>query len=236
MGKVEVVFLLRQQQLGLLDYWLPFGKIKLKKNFISTCSESKVADKPRLSRNKREIPRPKVAEDYFTYAAAIDTKNHVRLGGTNGGWEDLFKTHTPWHKYFSGVLGMCETNAFLAYTYFNKEHKKKRTMSHSAFRQELAMALINNVHLEERQTQSSAEEVMIATNTHALKSYPLARASEKGRKLRRKCVGCKKKVTRYCGDCGDNFPLCVDACHRQHVQQILNSPQDPLFTPSTRRG
>eukprot|EP00121_Abeoforma_whisleri_P013699 Awhi_evm1s12644 len=128
--------------------------------------------------------------------------------------------------------------------YFSPTFTLTRTtknMNHNAFRQELAMALIHNVHLEERQTRSSAMDLMTVTNTHALKSYPHGtRGSEKGRKLRRKCVACKKKVTRYCGDCGDNFPLCVDACHQQHIQQILDTqldrPQSQSFKPSTRRG
>ena len=55
-----------------------------------------------------------------------DDKNHTRLGGKNGGWEDVFRTTSPWHKYFSGLIRMIETNAYYAYTYFNQD-KERRT-------------------------------------------------------------------------------------------------------------
>ena len=83
-----------------------FWKDKSDKQFIATCGELGYSETGRITRNGTEIPRPKIATEYFENVAAIDVKNHTRLGGKNGGWKDVFRTTTPWHKYFSGLIGM----------------------------------------------------------------------------------------------------------------------------------
>ena len=81
-------------------------KDKSDKQFIATCGELGYSETGRITRNGTEIPRPKIATEYFENVAAIDVKNHTRLGGKNGGWKDVFRTTTPWRKYFSGFIGM----------------------------------------------------------------------------------------------------------------------------------
>eukprot|EP00122_Pirum_gemmata_P020669 Pgem_evm1s19311 len=59
-------------------------KDKTHKQFLSTCGVPGYSDKGRITRNGTEIKRPKIASEYFEYAAGIDVKNHTRLGGKNG--------------------------------------------------------------------------------------------------------------------------------------------------------
>eukprot|EP00122_Pirum_gemmata_P008596 Pgem_evm2s7928 len=71
------------------------------------------------------------------------TDEKADTGGKVGGWEDLFTTHEAWHKYFSGFIGMSETNSYLACTFFNRFPKKSK-MTHRQIRLNLAQQLVNN--------------------------------------------------------------------------------------------
>eukprot|EP00122_Pirum_gemmata_P005289 Pgem_evm3s4813 len=127
-------------------------KNKTNKQLLSICATDEMADARRVLRD-RVITRPKIAEEYFVNTAGIDVRNYVRLGGKVGGWEDLFTTHKAWHKHFSGLIGMSETNAYLAYTFFNRLNLAQQFVTNSigvdteaeeANIQDVCVQLVNN--------------------------------------------------------------------------------------------
>ena len=68
-----------------------FRDLKVK-DFISTCS-SAIPGLPRKTKHHGNVTRPKVAEEYLKYAAAIDIHNHYRNGSV--GLEDIWKQKKP---------------------------------------------------------------------------------------------------------------------------------------------
>ena len=55
-----------------------FKDLKVK-DFVSTCSTA-LPGNPRKTKHHGNVPRPKVAEEYLQYSAAIDIHNHYRCG------------------------------------------------------------------------------------------------------------------------------------------------------------
>ena len=103
------------------------------KDFISTCS-SIVPGNPRLTKHSGAVPRPKVAEEYLKYSASIDIHNHYRCG--SAALEDVWRTHNPHLRQFSGIIGFCFTNAYLAMKHFTR-----RGIAHHEFKCAGALAL-----------------------------------------------------------------------------------------------
>ena len=64
-------------------------------DFISTCSAA-LPGNPRKTKHHGNVPRPKVAEEYLQYAAAIDIHNHYPCGSAP--LEDVWSTKNPIHK------------------------------------------------------------------------------------------------------------------------------------------
>eukprot|EP00122_Pirum_gemmata_P001777 Pgem_evm1s1603 len=132
---------------------------------LGSTAATTVSDKRRITRNGTEIKTPKIASEYFEYAAGIDVKNHTRLDGKNGGWEDILCTHTPWHKYFSGLV--------------EKNWK---------FRETLAMQLINNPYINNNDgsvyihgINIDAQDAVALHNNlenHVLKDHPIVKLTK----------------------------------------------------------
>lgn len=118
---------------------------KKKKLFVSTCGNS-AAGTPHQRKYHQvranveqervvQIPRPLVVETYFKNANSIDVHDHYRQGGLE--LERHWRTHKWVHRAFATVLGMVETDAYLAYTHFGKDR-----LSHTDFTRALADALL----------------------------------------------------------------------------------------------
>ena len=65
------------------------------------------------------MARPKVAEEYWKYTAAIDIHNHYRNG--SAGLKDVWLTKSPHKQQLGGILGFYFTSAYLAMKYFGKK-------------------------------------------------------------------------------------------------------------------
>ena len=63
---------------------------------------------------KKAVKRSKVVADYFGGAATIDIDNHYRQGGL--ALEGAWGTHNWSHRVAATVIGMCEVDAFLAWS------------------------------------------------------------------------------------------------------------------------
>lgn len=87
-----------------------------------------------------DVPRPAVVQQYFDAADAIDVHNHFRQGGVR--LEHHWHTHTWWHRNFATLLGMCETDAFLAFTHFHPDKHLASITSHKEFTEQLSAQLL----------------------------------------------------------------------------------------------
>jgi hypothetical protein len=121
------------------------------KQFVATCGTTIVGEphsKKRWRNNEdgtstsftKDVKRQCVAADYFDAAAVIDIDNHYRQGGLS--LEESWGT-TRWdHRVAATIIGMCEVDAFLAYSRFEGEDAAK--MTHGEFTETLALQLIRN--------------------------------------------------------------------------------------------
>jgi hypothetical protein len=121
-------------------------KDKTSKSFVTTIGNSSLGNPHVRWYNKLidggeqevevRIPRPAVVEKYFSNANAIDVHDHYRQGGL--ALERSWRTHTWWHRVFATLLGMCETDAYLAFYHFGGHE-----VEHSRFTRALAAQLID---------------------------------------------------------------------------------------------
>ena len=136
-----------------------------RKHLVSTCGTTldaephrkkryHVADNGEIELTYREVKHQQVVELYFGGAPAIDIHNHNRQGGL--ALEMVWGTQTWWHRVLATMLGIIETNAFLAMRLFKPTASE---MSHHEFVRKLAKALINNPYREEGRQYGGRRQV-----------------------------------------------------------------------------
>jgi hypothetical protein len=128
--------------------------------FIGSCSttlEGQPVKKRRTDESGRiiikEVPRPKIVEEYFDGAPSIDIHNHIRQSGL--ALEEVWNTQKWHHRMFASLFGIIETNASLAFKYFRKD----TTIKHSHFTESLALQLIHNTWDNNREIANLGDEV-----------------------------------------------------------------------------
>lgn len=198
--------------------------------FIGSCSttlEGTPAKKRRTDDEGRpyiyQVPRIKLVEEYFSGAPAIDVHNHIRQSGL--ALELVWNTQNWKHRIYASLLGIIETNAYLAYKYFKNVHNN---VSHSTFTEKVAHQLILYKENETRDARENGvgvgETVSGESTDHKL--VALSSISEKTR-VQRKCVICSRvhkkqqKASYFCGSCGYKAVLCSPTtgrdCFAYHV-------------------
>jgi hypothetical protein len=156
---------------------------------------------------KSFVAQPEMINSYFTAANVIDVHNHLRQAGTG-----LETTHTTsfWQfRLFCTLLGMCETDAFLAKQYVTGDSSE----SHASFVENLAYTLMKPTWLEGRVLRSN-DGGMDADNSdeggHILAQIKDSKAygsssSSRSRKRKEcvqlKCDLCSSTTTMYCKTC-----------------------------------
>ena len=121
-----------------------------RKHFVSTCGTTNEAEPCRKKRYRvsrdgivetiyKEVKRQQLVQLYFDGAPSVDIHNHYRQGGL--ALEQVWGTQLWWHRVFSTLLGIIETNSFLAYRHFKPD---SGDVTHRQFVVTLSKALINN--------------------------------------------------------------------------------------------
>ncbi len=87
----------------------------------------------------KTTPWPQVVQQYFAVAQASDVNNHLRQSGL--ALEESWKTQTWWHRLIATIVGICESDAFLAWKRFSPAPDD---LSHREFTAEIAYALIHD--------------------------------------------------------------------------------------------
>lgn len=137
----------------------------------------------------KEVPRPKLVEDYFSGAPAIDVHNHIRQDGL--AIESVWQTQQWHHRMFACIFGIMETNAFLS---FNWQRPNNEKISHSKFTEALALQLINNTLSVPANTRNSEnvtdeEEPSVETACHVLVNLS---KEDPRQRVQRKCLICSR--------------------------------------------
>lgn len=175
----------------------------------------------------KEISRPKLVEEYHRGAPAIDIHNHIRQDGLS--LETVWRTQKWQHRMFACILGIVETNAFLAFNYFCK-NASSNYIDHATFTENLALQLITNTFTsvgqsEHRSLTQTTHCDIALPGSHVLQ--PLSK-HDKRKRVQRKCVICSRvrhvqqKASFYCTLCGISAVLCSPQtqrdCFSYHVQ------------------
>ena len=184
---------------------------------ISTCgttNEGSQAKKRRYDDEGKEytklVKRPKLYETYFDGSPAIDVHNHLRQDGL--ALEKAWETQSWKYRIFASLLGIIETNAYLAFKYFSKKE-----VLHAAFTESLAHYLIFNTPPSFNSHGDGdivANDEIESGSNHFLKR--LASVDSRNRKrVQRKCVVCsevrkkQQKASFFCVPCGINRAFAI---------------------------
>lgn len=158
----------------------------------------------------KTVKRPKLFQEYQQGAGAVDVHNHIRQGRIR--LEQVWKTHSWENRMTASLIGIVETNAFLAFNYFRENPSE---MDHVKFRELLSSALLKdndgdnaNEGSALAQTQNVLAQNQGSDNAgpHLLKSF--------GNGKQMKCIVCSRirqlqiKASHYCEKCGIRTALC----------------------------
>ena len=99
----------------------------------------------------KTVKRPKLVEEYHHEAPALDIRNHLRQDGL--ALESAWGTHKWYHQVYASLLGIIETNAYLAHNNFRCQTQET---SHIDFTRALALQLIHSRDQESLTTSSAS--------------------------------------------------------------------------------
>ncbi|XP_051167804.1 uncharacterized protein LOC127285709 [Leptopilina boulardi] len=165
------------------------------------------------------VPRPKIVEEYFDGAPAIDIHNHIRQSGL--ALENSWSTQQWHHRMFASLFGIIEANAYLAFKFF----KKEKSLKHSTFVEALSQQLFNNQWVVEEQ----AKVVVNEADTSLRDNHTLVQLSigDDRQRVQRRCRICSRVFNRVqkssyrCSGCGDNAIICSPTtgrtCFSYHI-------------------
>lgn len=155
----------------------------------------------------REVPRPKLVQQYFDGAAAIDIHNHIRQDGL--ALEKAWGTQKWEHRIYASVLGIVETNAYLVFNnFFRAEHDQ---VSHRWFTTNLVLSLTKNDADNLQENEPPQHENIGHSGEHILEALS---KSDNRKRVQRKCIVCSRvhkkqqKASYFCKTCGPRCVLC----------------------------
>lgn len=117
---------------------------------------------PYTARYVKEIPRPKIVEDFYKYFGSVDVHDHLRQGSLC--LEEVWRTQIWWHRLFTTMLGVVFTDCYLAYRYIERKYHREPDEL-SFFMGKLAYRLINNFYIEKVVLTTSKIIQNIPTNS-----------------------------------------------------------------------
>ena len=127
-------------------------------NFVGTCGTTiprKAVTKRSINGDGRvlckTVKRPKLVEEYHDRAPALDIHNHLRQDGLV--LESAWGTHKWYHRVYVSLLGIIETNAYLAHNYLRCQMCQMQETTHVDFTRALALQLIHSRDHDNKQRQ-----------------------------------------------------------------------------------
>lgn len=192
-------------------------------------------------RYTREVPRPRMIENHFKQFSTIDVHDHLRQGSLR--MEEAWQTQKWWHRIFATILGVTDTDCFLAYRYektgFGLPHE-----NFTMFLGKLSYEQIHNVYLEEairlrqeaaaavEQAQRQLQELRALHRSRSLLQHPnYAHFKGTSTRPRLNCKACNKKAYFYCVKCTDEqgrfIPFCnpnATTCFQNHLPTAIGTP------------
>jgi hypothetical protein len=169
----------------------------------------------------KEVKRPKNVEEYFGAAATIDVHNHHRQSAL--ALEEAWRTTTWWHRVFATIVGVTETDAYLAY---NRWEHPERRLTHRQFTESVAIGLMRYEEEDEEEggaggAPGEGGPVHTVVALQSLPQYDGTSAGGKRKRALRQCTVCKAKKASYtCTSCsivGRIIILCGPRSGRQCI-------------------
>jgi hypothetical protein len=189
----------------------------VKKNIISTCGTTlagqahkkrrwQVHEDGTISKVTIDIKRPRVTEEYFTGAQAIDVHNHYRQGTL--ALEARRTNRWDW-RFFQTFLGIVEVDAYVAYKRFCPG---KQDVTHNQFLLSVIDYLLNNKIgvpdtapvLRPRAARAQAEQAEAVVGMHDLQALETAAYFAEKKRGVLTCRVCKMKCYWYCATCSSD--------------------------------
>jgi hypothetical protein len=168
----------------------------------------------------KKVKRPRIVEMYFAGAPAVDIHNHYRQGGL--ALEEGLQTKSWWMRAFCTILGIIETDTYVAYVRFCPNASD---LSHSQFTMRLAASLRDIASgASSRNALRSRTQPMLAPMPPSSAGYPshaLKSLLECGRFQDRRgtttraklaCSICKRRAHSYCASCQEDSGAIIAVC------------------------
>ena len=175
----------------------------------------------KVLRGPELFSRPDVFDTYYVARHSVDDNNNNNRQGHRG-LEQVWETRTWHHRIFAYVLGVSETNAWLAYQFFVTNGAHKTLMS---FREALVLGLFTRFKRPDAIRMSGARKIL----AHMLTPIPSKKRAQGGAwvdapehapKLKSvapqlRCCNCHDRTRFYCS-CRVGQGMCK-SCWGKHV-------------------
>ena len=125
----------------------------------------------KVLRGPESFRRPDVFDAYYVARHSVDDNNNNRQG--HRGLEQVWETRTWNHRVFAYVLGVSETNAWLAYQFFVTDGVHK---THMSFRE----ALVTGLFLRYKRLEGSRMNCTRKKLSHVLALIPRKKRGQGG--------------------------------------------------------
>ena len=213
-------------------------------NWSTTRKEGK-PKKRRVGGELVQFQYGEVMNWYYFGRHAVDDNNNNRQGCLS--FEEVFQMKDWTMRQFGFIIGLCQTNAFLAYNYFkNNKLSENEMLTKAQFTRMLADELISNTMWSSEKKKAAAEEVASGNTKpwkrveeHELLKMPPYCGKWNGKQFSRVkqmyqkyvCVtpNCDRRVRTYC-KCDKSLILCNE-CYALHKNEEAcyddNMPQNP---------
>ena len=197
----------------------------------STTRKEGAHKKRRVGGELVEFQYSEVMNWYYFGRHAVDDNNNNRQGCLS--FEEVFQMKDWAMRQFGFIIGLCQTNAFLAYNYFkNKKLNEHELETKAEFTRMLAQELVNNDMYKAEKKRQEREETQESklwkrVEEHELLKIPPFHGKWNGTKFIRTrdryqkyvCVTqhCDKRVRTYC-KCDKSLVLCHE-CYAIHKNE-----------------
>jgi hypothetical protein len=187
----------RKLVVGTCGTTLPGNAHQKKRLRVSDTGETEVYYK--------QVKQPRIVELYFSGAPAVDIHNHYRQGGL--ALEKNLQTKAWWMRVFCTILGIIETDAYVAYIRFCPHARGLSHRQLAASLRDTAVGAVSRSALRSRAQPTLAP--LPPSNawypSHALKSLLECERFQKRRgtnsRAKLTCEICKKQAHSFCASC-----------------------------------
>jgi hypothetical protein len=168
-----------------------------------------------------KFKRTEVASAFYESRHAVDDNNNLRQGRAS--IESTWLTHQWFHRTLAFIIGVCETNAYSCYRFFNLDESKN--MSHFEFRIAICQSILVETSNLLNAEMSESHELVTYSNTEVFRNgrwKQRSRARSLKNQFRKRCRSCPglRKISTYCA-CSPQNGMCKE-CWAKHIVEVYS--------------